>query len=152
MPLLRELPESLLESSKANWGVEGLNAGDLGNQEQPLLPEEVPASAVFAEGTVRQIVVNAYERNLKARKACIERYGSKCQVCEFDFAKFYGDIGAGFIHVHHRRDLASIGGEYDVVPIRDLIPVCPNCHAMLHAETPAMSIERLKAIVKSRRA
>lgn len=70
-------------------------------------------------------------------------------VCGFNFSKFYGKIGEGFIHVHHLQELSSIGHEYEVDPIEDLRPVCPNCHAMLHLETPAISIERLRDMIDS---
>ena len=62
----------------------------------------------------------------------------------------YGDMGDGFIHVHHLKDLATIGEEYEVDPIEDLRPVCPNCHAMLHRTVPAMSIEDLRAIFEKK--
>lgn len=77
----------------------------------------------------------------------LDHYGATCVVCGFNFAAIYGEIGNGFIHVHHLKDLATVGGEYEVDPIQDLRPVCPNCHAMLHVETPAMSVERLSEIV-----
>jgi predicted HNH restriction endonuclease len=92
--------------------------------------------------------VNSYERNPAARRACIAHYGTGCSVCGFNFGQVYGDLGEGYIHVHHLRDLATIGTEYEVDPIADLRPVCPNCHAMLHRETPAMSIEELKEIIE----
>ena len=62
----------------------------------------------------------------------------------FDFGEVYGELGEGFIHVHHLLDLSTIGEEYEVDPIKDLHPVCPNCHAMLHREVPAMSIKKLR--------
>ena len=113
-------------------------------------PEEIPASTTHLEGSVRQVFVNTYERNPKARAACIAEFGSTCAVCGFDFEKTYGEIGKGFIHVHHLKEISSIGREYTVVPIEDLRPVCPNCHAMLHKSTPALSIEELKHIVSTR--
>ncbi|RPA27848.1 HNH endonuclease [Shewanella frigidimarina] len=79
--------------------------------------------------------------------ACIAHFGVTCQVCDFDFEKTYGEIGKGFIHVHHKIDLATIGENYQVDPINDLIPVCPNCHAMLHTEKPAMSIDKLRKMI-----
>lgn len=112
--------------------------------------EETTADT-FIEGATRAVVVNAHERNSKARQACIAHYGYKCVVCGFCFTKTYGAIGEKFIHVHHVRDLASIGCEYEVDPIADLRPVCPNCHAMLHVEKPAMEIEVLRAIVEGLR-
>jgi len=110
----------------------------------PPLPDEVPGAASFPEGAKRQVVVNAYERNPRAREACIRRYGLDCSVCGINFGKHYGDIGEGFIHVHHLLDLATIGEAYEVDPITDLRPVCPNCHAMLHTDRPPMAIEVLR--------
>jgi 5-methylcytosine-specific restriction enzyme A len=121
---------------------------DAGPTDFAILPNEEITPAKFIEGAVRVVSVNAYERNPKARRACIDHYGYVCAVCEFDFATFYGEIGRGFTHVHHLRDLATIGEAYEVDPIRDLRPVCPNCHAMLHRHTPAMSIEALKAMLR----
>lgn len=112
------------------------------------LPNEVIAPETLTEGAVQRITINAYERNPAARRKCIEEKGVDCCVCGFNFANFYGLLGDGFIHIHHLRDLASIGEEYVVNPIDDLDPVCPNCHAMLHRKRPAMSIEALRAIIK----
>jgi 5-methylcytosine-specific restriction protein A len=113
-------------------------------------PEEVSPSATHVEGTVRQALVNVYERNPAARAACIAHYGNTCQVCSFNFGKTYGQLGDGFIHVHHLKEISSIAKEYEVDPIVDLRPVCPNCHAMLHTSRPALSIEALKQIVATR--
>ncbi len=113
-----------------------------------IYPDEVEESSFHTEGTVRQIIVNSYERNIEARDKCIEHYGLKCQDCCFDFEEYYGELGAGFIHVHHKIPLSEIGKEYEVDPINDLIPVCPNCHAMLHKKKPAISIDELRDILK----
>jgi hypothetical protein len=116
------------------------------------LAEEISDSASLFEGASRQIFVNAYERNQIARRKCIEHYGPICKVCEFDFGAVYGEIGQGFIHVHHLKDLSTIGARYEVNPIADLRPVCPNCHAMLHRTVPAMTLARLKRVIVARRA
>ncbi|MFL7025216.1 HNH endonuclease [Enterovibrio norvegicus] len=111
----------------------------------PIYPDEVYVlPSEFTEGSIKQVTINAYERNPKARAACIAEHKAICQVCNFDFEAIYGAIGKGFIHIHHKVDLATIGKSYQVDPINDLIPVCPNCHAMLHTEEPAMDIEKLK--------
>ena len=102
----------------------------------------------YPEGAAKTVQVNAYERNLKARQACIKHWGYKCYVCSFDFEKRYGELGKEFIHVHHIRELSSIGKEYNVDPINDLRPLCPNCHAMVHKEKPAIDPDRLKAYLK----
>ncbi len=84
------------------------------------------------EGAKKSIIVNRYERDPEARRQCIEAHGCQCCICGLDFVETYGKVGEGFIHVHHIVPLSSIGEEYIVDPINDLIPVCPNCHAMLH--------------------
>jgi len=108
-----------------------------------IYPDDIEDNNLY-EGTKKQITVNAYERNPQARKECIKHYGYKCQICEFDFEKIYGDIGKDFIHVHHIVDISTIGENYQVNPIKDLIPVCPNCHAMLHKRKPAYSPDDIK--------
>jgi len=52
-------------------------------------------------------------------------------VCKFNFEETYGEIGKGFIHVHHIKPLAS-SGETRVDPYNDLVVVCPNCHSIIH--------------------
>ena len=107
------------------------------------IPEEVTEDSMF-EGAIKEVKVNSYERNKAARKKCIEKYGYKCSVCSFDFESNYGEIGKEFIHVHHKIPLADIRKEYKLNPTEDLVPVCPNCHAMLHRTKPALTIEELR--------
>jgi 5-methylcytosine-specific restriction enzyme A len=118
------------------------------SKQEPLAEEIVEPSA-FTEGVAKSIYVNVYERNPAAREACVDRYGYICSVCNFDFSKTYGEIGTGFIHVHHLKPLSEIRQEYQIDPIADLRPVCPNCHAMLHQRKPAYSIEELIILIKS---
>lgn len=107
----------------------------------------------FYEGAVKTITVNKYERNPIARKKCIEYHGCECSVCGLSFEKMYGELGKNFIHVHHIVPLNTIGEEYEVDNKSDLIPVCPNCHAMLHRKLDGeyYSVEELKSIVKFNR-
>ena len=105
---------------------------------------EKVSGQTFSEGDVKQVTVNKYERDSRARRACLDKYGFKCVVCELDFELRYGEIGRGYIHVHHLRELSSLGAGYKVDPVKDLRPVCPNCHAMLHTQRPALLPEDLK--------
>jgi hypothetical protein len=114
------------------------------------LAEEISDTDKIIEGAIKRITVNAYERNAAARKKCISYYGLKCSICSFDFERVYGTIGTDFIHVHHLKQLSEIKGQYAVDPIIDLVPVCPNCHAMLHRREPPFSIQELKSILKQR--
>ncbi|MBE9030793.1 HNH endonuclease [filamentous cyanobacterium LEGE 11480] len=107
-------------------------------------PDEVNPSEEFYEGAVSQVQVNAYERNPQARRKCIEHYGASCCVCSFQFSSVLGERGDGFIHVHHLHPISKIAQEYQVDPINDLRPVCPNCHAMIHRYSPPLTINQLK--------
>lgn len=103
----------------------------------------------FIEGAKQKITINRYERDLTARNECINFYGYKCKVCEFDFEKVYGSLGKNYIHVHHIVPISEIGRQYIVNPIKDLVPVCPNCHAMLHVTKQHVDIDELKEIIKN---
>jgi 5-methylcytosine-specific restriction protein A len=111
-----------------------------------LITEEISTeeSEDLFEGAKKIVTINAYERNPKARSLCLGQWGTKCAICGFDFEKVYGEIGKGFIHVHHLIPVSQIGKTYQVDPISDLIPVCPNCHAMIHTKNPPLTIEELK--------
>ncbi len=105
------------------------------------------------EGHRVKILVNKYERDPKNRKSCIKRYGAICSACGFDFSITYGEIGTGYIHVHHLTPLAAHDGKsLKVDPIEDLRPVCPNCHEMLHRINPPYTIDRLKSFLTKSKA
>lgn len=108
------------------------------------LPEEIEPKETYFEGASKKISVNIYERNPEARAKCINYYGYICSICSFDFEKFYGQIGKNYIHVHHIIPLSEIGKEYELNPVKDLIPVCPNCHAIIHKTHPALTVEQLR--------
>ncbi len=107
--------------------------------------DEIPSSQQYLEGAVRSITVNAYERDPGARAACLAHFGLSCKACKFNFQDTYGQLGAGYIHVHHIVPLADIGQEYEVDPVTDLIPLCANCHAMIHRRRPALTVAELLA-------
>lgn len=113
-------------------------------------PETIPERKEYVTGAFRQVLINAYERDPEARKECIQHYGILCAVCGVNFEERYGPIGKGFIHVHHRKPLAT-REVYSLDPINDLIPVCPNCHSMLHSFDPPLSVEQLKAFMAEAR-
>ncbi len=101
------------------------------------------------EGEQNQILTNVHERNQIARKACIEYYGTNCFACGLNFEKFYGEIGINFIHVHHLEPLSENPKEHVVDPIKDLRPICPNCHAMIHRNKDRLlTIEELQLLIK----
>jgi 5-methylcytosine-specific restriction enzyme A len=108
---------------------------------EEIAPVEI---AQLWEGAIKKIAVNVYERNPRARQMCIAHYGLHCQVCGFNFEEVYGELGQGFIHVHHLKPLHEVGQGYQVDPIADLVPVCANCHAMLHRPKTILTIDQLQ--------
>jgi hypothetical protein len=112
-------------------------------------PGEDPPKEVFFEGGKTQVMVDAYERNWKARQACIVFHGTACAICGFDFSKVYGEIAKDFIHVHHVKAISAQDGPYEVDPQKDLVPVCPNCHAVLHMKTPCYEVDEVKSLLRS---
>jgi 5-methylcytosine-specific restriction protein A len=117
-------------------------------------PKGLSTGAVFVspdeqhvEGAVTTISVNRYERDPEARAACLAAWGHNCVVCGFNFGAVYGPRGEGYIHVHHLHPLSQ--GERTVDPVHDLVPVCPNCHAMLHAHGDLWTPGQLRAVCEA---
>lgn len=131
----------LLEYISSNFSDSNLNE---------IFPDTLDENTDTYEGLKKQVYVNKYERSSIARSKCIEYHGTKCKVCNLDFRDKYGDLGEGFIHVHHLVPIHSIGKEYKIDYKNDLIPVCPNCHAMLHKKINGnyYTVDSLKDIVE----
>jgi len=157
-----------IEYKVNRWTLSDVHSGDLAPKLAELIlqavaQEMVPPGAIFpdemdtdadqivAEGALRQVTVNYYERDPTAWAACIRRYGPRCAVCEISFEERYGQIGRGFIHVHHKNPLALRRAKFRLNPLTDLVPVCPNCHAMLHTQSPPLAVDELRALIDERR-
>lgn len=109
---------------------------------------EKPIHGWKYDGEVKEILSRSYERNPLNRAACIALKGTKCVVCGLDMKTKYGPIGEGFIEVHHVYPLSANDGKgYLIDPKKDLEPVCPNCHAMIHRRVPPYSIQEMKEII-----
>lgn len=99
------------------------------------------------EGSKYEVKSNKYERNPLNRRLCLALKGYRCGICGFDFEAKYGIIGRNFIHVHHIIPVSKMGPCYKVNPAKDLIPVCPNCHAMLHRKDPPYTPEEVLEMI-----
>jgi len=141
-------PEEL-SVAKARLVKYGYNEAELVDTEtESLIAEEISSAEHFIEGAAKTIQVNTYERNQKARQSCLDYYGARCCVCDFDFGKVYGEMFDDFIHVHHLRPVSAIASSYKLNPIEDLRPVCPNCHAILHKKNPPYTIKQVQRMIK----
>ncbi len=112
------------------------------------LTDESSTQTGYAEGYEHQVLETRHERNRLNRAACIQIHGVSCKVCGFDFEDVYGPLGTAYIHVHHLIPVSTIAPGTVVDPSKDLIPVCPNCHAMLHRRTPPVTPEALRSSLR----
>lgn len=119
-----------------------LEASDIENT-----PEKYQA---ILEGKAVQYYGNKYERSPLNRKRALELHGFTCKVCSFNFEDVYGERGKEYIEVHHVKPLNSLKGEEQYFdPRTDLVPVCSNCHRMIHRRPDnVLTIDEMKRILK----
>jgi len=118
-----------------------------------LLPveEEVEESTNIyglPEGAKIRVEVNRYERDRRNRVAALAIHGHKCTACGIDMAARYGPAAEGMIEVHHVVPVSELGPEYIIDPGNDLIPLCPNCHAVAHRRSPPYSVDELQGMLR----
>lgn len=116
-----------------------------------VLPEELASGRTYREGAAETVLVNAYERDRRCRVACLAHYGPACFICGMTFGDVYGAEFAGRIHVHHLDPVSTLGGGREVDPVKDLRPICPNCHYVAHLRIPPHTPEEIRAFLKRAR-
>lgn len=101
------------------------------------------------EGDARQVYTTIHERDPRLRTQALAIHGVSCIVCGFDFETRYGVHGRGFIHIHHLKPIHSFAGAEVVDAGTDLVPLCPNCHAMIHRrKNHTLAIDELRALLR----
>ena len=120
------------------------------NLETELLTHGLLDDIYFPESEGKEILCQhiRYERSSKNRKKAIDIHGTTCVVCGFNFDKKYGkELAKEFIEIHHVRSLSKM--EMIVNPDTDLVPLCSNCHSMVHRRKgEILSIEILKELIE----
>jgi hypothetical protein len=115
-------------------------------------PNEVP----FKEGRLKFRLHLAKERNHRlvthAKAVWNQKQNGKvvCSICSFSFPESYGKVGEGFIEAHHTQPIAQLAPDTKI-SITDLVPICSNCHSMLHRSRTWLTVEQLRMIVLSQR-
>jgi 5-methylcytosine-specific restriction protein A len=102
----------------------------------------------FPEGIIVERIHKSRERNrslvTRKKRSVLSNKGKlECEICGFDFSKFYGAIGEGFIECHHNVPLAELTASHKT-KMKDLSLVCSNCHRMLHRARPWLRVEELQ--------
>lgn len=106
----------------------------------------------YKDGATKYYYGKRYERNPENRKRAIAIHGLSCKVCNFNFEEVYGERGVGFIEVHHINQLSTLKQETLINIEKDLVPLCSNCHRMIHRKKDEiLTIAELKKIVQSNR-
>tara|TARA_B110000503_G_C7153881_1_gene416376 strand:+ start:2156 stop:2830 length:675 start_codon:yes stop_codon:yes gene_type:complete len=101
------------------------------------------------EGAKHLRAVTTYERSPINRQLAIQIHGSTCKVCGFNFAKTYGRLGDGVVEIHHKTPVHLMKQQSVVDPRTELVPLCSNCHTMVHRVDPPIPIEELARVVES---
>jgi len=104
-------------------------------------------AAGLPEGAVSRIEVNRYERDRRNRAAALAIHGYACQACGAVLANTYGDIAACFIEIHHVTPVSALGPDYRINPQTDLVPLCPNCHSIIHRRSPPYSVAEVREMI-----
>jgi 5-methylcytosine-specific restriction protein A len=112
--------------------------------------ENIESSEGEFEGAALRYLATKLERKKLNRDACIRIHGTRCHGCGFDFGEFYGELAHGYIEIHHIESLAA-SGEVRVNPATDLVPLCSNCHSVVHRVSPPLPLDELRRLVAERR-
>ena len=106
-------------------------------------PQRLEGKAVLYFGT-------KYERDAKNRKIAIQFHGTTCVACGFNFEDIYGERGRDYIEVHHIKPLSTLDSEMTINPEKDLVPLCSNCHRMVHRKKDdVLSVEDLQKLLNN---
>jgi predicted HNH restriction endonuclease len=101
------------------------------------------------EGKVLTRLHTYRERDPELRKQAKGLFKAKhgklfCECCGFDPGEFYGPRGEDRIQGHHRTPVTELLPDTVRRP-QDLAMVCPNCHDIIHATKPWLTVEELRA-------
>lgn len=111
--------------------------------EESLVWEDEHADSRY-EGAVIVKESRAYERSRFNRAVCLSQYGFQCRGCGQDMDEKYGPLSIEVIDVHHIVPVSQMGGPKKLDPLRDLVPLCPNCHRVVHSEKQPLSVSELR--------
>ncbi len=158
--------ETIPVSKVSNYwrdGVRLLSASDFAAiSAHPIAPAPPPTAEVNhavaedfeseEEGRPQLRYVTTYERNPIYRRQALAIHGPRCAACDVNMGERYGPYAEGLIHVHHLQPVSTYDRPKQIDPARDLVPVCPNCHAVIHRrKTATLSIPELRQMLGAQR-
>lgn len=129
----------------------GIGGHSTAEQLSPIYPtdtfdEELESAQ---EGSKVLRYVTAYERDPRYRRQALAIHGYRCRACDVDLSERYGAYASGLIHVHHVEPVSQYDAPKKIDPAKDLVPVCPNCHAVIHRrKTATLSIDQVRDLLR----
>lgn len=143
-------PKMRLEKLPDGDSIYAIDFIEINQIENDIKSEAAEENVTYAEGSITYYYGKRYERNPENRKRAIEFHGSTCKVCGFNFEMQYGERGRGFIEIHHIKPLSAVKEEVEINPEADLVPLCANCHRMIHRnKDDVLTVEELKNIIRA---
>lgn len=136
-----ELEESATELLSTIVSIFGFMAGEEDNQEFLEFREE---------GAAKQVWARKYERSRFNRNLAIQIHGLTCLGCGFNFEKFYGIVGDGIVEIHHLEPVHLMEAVRVVDPRTELVPLCSNCHTLVHKIDPPYTLRELQHFVENK--
>jgi 5-methylcytosine-specific restriction protein A len=113
--------------------------------------DQLPDVEGLPEGAKVRVEINRYERDRRNRAAALAIHGYGCHACQLNLEELYGAAAAGLIEVHHVTPVSTLGDGYVVNPAVDLVPLCPNCHAVAHRRVPPFSVAEIASMLEEAR-
>ena len=153
MPAIKYLLENDFEYEVLNDGFAEVVTVAKANKPVLIFDENI----VVNEGAQKLRNTKVYERSKVLRDYALQYYSKgdhiSCSACSFDFYSFYGELGKGFIEIHHRKPVFQYGDLDGAVFLKNAVenvaPVCSNCHRMIHRKwSEPVSIDYLRYAIK----
>ena len=106
---------------------------------------------MISEGRIEMVKKYAKKRSKALRDAAVKYYTRnghiECCACSLEFSSHYGAIGKNYIEIHHLNPICEYDGEVRLdldEAIRELRPLCANCHRVVHLHNPILSIQAVQ--------
>lgn len=155
MPKVKSEPVVVKESPKEHIPVKEVSTiQEVTKKVEPVVQkveqraETIQQSEIVQEETkVKEESKQLTKEQIKAE--CIDYYGAICDICGFDYGYTYGEAYEMAIEVHNTKEESVEEILPHTHPIEDLVPICHNCHHILHTHRPALTIEQMRQMIKA---
>jgi len=101
---------------------------------------------LVSEGHLRLRTATKASRSQALRKLALKMHGSICTACGLDFHAKYKAVKRDCIELHH---VVPISEGIRENTIKNLIPLCPNCHRVAHTTQPPLSISAIRRMLQT---